>query len=388
MTEEWDRKNNYESCKDKIYKYLNGEEDISSLQEELVYQAELHKYPDIIKLLLRYGANVFYQTMYPDEEPQNAIEAAFLNERENNVEILNAVVENVPLSKQFQIRYMVCTAKKPLPPELIPHPESSLASFNGSTLLMDAVRFNRPLPVVRQLIEAGYDVNARGNYGYTALFFTDRPKMIQFLIDNGADITVKDDSNTFFCSHLAYYDEMLPILKIILKQKPPKEMLLEIWRDLTVFISVSNLEYYPDDPDCFRTPGEMIKAFHLLLNAGVDVNYNERTAEWEGPSRTLMLHETVKFGHISMVKYLLKHGADPNIVDGMGNTALIGCAYEHAGIKVAKMLIEAGADPYFLCRYDDDPENCFTFMDMIKDQYYDEMVEWLKKREKKNGSGK
>lgn len=381
MTEEWDRKNNYESCKDKIYKYLNGEEDISSLHEYLAYQAELRKYPDIIKLLLRYGANVFYRTMYPDEEPQNAIEAAFLNERDNNVEILNAVVENVPLSKQFQIRYMVCTAKKPLPPELIPHPESSLASFNGSTLLMDAVRFNRPLPVVRQLIEAGYDVNARGNYGYTALFFTDRPKMIQFLIDNGADITVKSDSNSFFCDNLGFYDEMLPILKIILKQKPPKEMLLEIWRDLTVFISVSNLDD-PDDPDCFRTPGEMIKAFHLLLNAGVDVNYNERTAEWEGPSRTLMLHETVKFGHISMVKYLLKRGADPNIVDGMGNTALIGCAYEHAGIKVAKMLIEAGADPYW--RTNDG----YSFMDMIKDQYYDEMVAWLKKREKKNGGKK
>lgn len=376
MTEEWDRKYEYKRCKDKIYKYLNGEEDISSLHKDLVYQAEMGKYPDIIKLLLRYGANVFYQTMYPDEEPQNAIEAAFLNECDNNAEILNAVVENVPLSKQFQIRYMVCTAKKPLPPELIPHPESSLASFNGSTLLMDAVRFNRPLPVVRQLIEAGYDVNARGNYGYTALFFTDRPKMIQFLIDNGANITIKSDSNTFFCSHLAYYDEMLPILKIILKQTPPKEMLLEIWRDLIRDVLVVDTSL----SDQYRTPGEMIKAFHLLLNAGVDVNYNERTAEWEGPSRTLMLHETVKFGHISMVKYLLKRGADPNIVDGMGNTALIGCAYEHAGIKVAKMLIEAGADPYFLCRYDDDPENCFTFMDMIKDQYYDEMVEWLKKR--------
>ena len=385
MTEEWDRKNDYESCKDKIYKYLNGEEDISSLHKDLVYQAEMGKYPDIIKLLLRYGANVFYQTMYPDEEPQNAIEAAFLNECDNNAEILNTVVENVPLSKQFQIRYMVCTAKKPLPPELIPHPESSLASFNGSTLLMDAVRFNRPLPVVRQLIEAGYDVNARGNYGYTALFFTDRPKMIQFLIDNGANITIKSDSNTFFCSHLAYYDEMLPILKIILKQTPPKEMLLEIWRDLIRDVLVVDTSL----SDQYRTPGEMIKAFHLLLNAGVDVNYNEiETSVCGTISRSLMLHETVKFGHISMVKYLLKRGADPNIVDGMGNTALIGCAYEHAGIKVAKMLIEAGADPYFLCRYDDDPENCFTFMDMIKDQYYDEMVEWLKKREKKNGSGK
>ena len=243
---------------------------------------------------------------------------------------------------------------------------------------MDAVRFNRPLPVVRQLIEAGYDVNARGNYGYTALFFTDRPKMIQFLIDNGANITIKSDSNTFFCSHLAYYDEMLPILKIILKQTPPKEMLLEIWRDLIRDVLVVDTSL----SDQYRTPGEMIKAFHLLLNAGVDVNYNEiETSVCGTISRSLMLHETVKFGHISMVKYLLKHGADPNIVDGMGNTALIGCAYEHAGIKVAKMLIEAGADPYFLCRYDDDPENCFTFMDMIKDQYYDEMVEWLKKRE-------
>lgn len=385
MTEEWDRKNNYERCKDKIYKYLNGEEDISSLHKDLVYQAEMGKYPDIIKLLLRYGANVFYQTMYPDEEPQNAIEAAFLNECDNNVEILNTVVENVPLSKQFQIRYMVCTAKKPLPPELIPHPESSLASFNGSTLLMDAVRFNRPLPVVRQLIEAGYDVNARGNYGYTALFFTDRPKMIQFLIDSGADITVKNDSNTFFCSHLAYYDEMLPILKIILKQTPPKEMLLEIWRNLIRDVLVVDTSL----SDQYRTPGEMIKAFHLLLNAGVDVNYNEiETSVCGTISRSLMLHETVKFGHISMVKYLLKRGADPNIIDGMGNTALIGCAYEHAGIKVAKMLIEAGADPYFLKRYDDDPENCYTFMDMIKDQYYDEIVEWLKKREKKNRSGK
>ena len=378
MTEEWDRKYEYSRTRDNIYKYLNGEENITSLNKRLICDAELGEYPDIIKLLLQYGANVFYR----NEESQNAIEAAFLNEHDNNVEILNTVVENVPLSKQFQIRYMVCTAQKPLPPELIPHPESSLASFNGSTLLMDAVRFNRPLSVVRQLIEAGYDVNTRGKYGYTALFFTDCPEMIQFLIDNGADITVKDDSNSLFCSNLGFYDEMLPILKIILKQKPPKEMLLEIWRDLIDFISVSKLDDL-DDPDRFRTPREMIKVFHLLLNAGVDVNYNEiKTFEWGTLDRSLMLNETVKFGHISIVKYLLKHGADPNIIDGMGNTALIGCAYEHAGIKVAKMLIEAGADPYW--RTNDG----YSFMDMIKNQYYDEMVAWLKKREKKNGGKK
>ena len=80
----------------------------------------------------------------------------------------------------------------------------------------------------------------------------------------------------------------------------------------------------------------MIKAFHLLLNAGVDVTYNGITAEWGPPSRTLMLNEVVRFGHISMVKYLPEHGADPNIADGMENTALIGCAYERADIKIAK----------------------------------------------------
>lgn len=368
MTDKCDKKIRYAYYKNKIHKYLNGETDVSSLNEALISAAD-GEYPRIVKLLLKHGADVFYRTTDTNGDSQNAVETAFLNEHRNNVEILNTVLKHAPLSKQLQIRHMVCTAKKPLPPGLIPRPKSSFACFDGSTLLMDAVRFNRPLPVIRQLIEAGYDVNTAGKYGQTALFFTSRPKMIRFLIDNGADITVKDDNDFLFCSGLPWFDKMLPVLKIVLKRNPPKEMLHDIWMDLTASVIVL------EEPYRFRTPKELIKAFHLLLNAGVDVNCNENPSA-QKPCRTLMLNEAVKFGSLSMVKYLLKHGADPNIVDGMGSTALAGCAYEHAGVKVAKALIKAGADPYWK------PDGGYSFMDMIKNRYYDELAAWLKKHKK------
>lgn len=96
-------------------------------------------------------------------------------------------------------------------------------------------------------------------------------------------------------------------------------------------------------------------------------------------------------GDVNIVKYLIKRGVDVNQVDEAGDTPLSSCyGMEYGGgngPRIAEILIKAGADPYFLCRYDDDPEDCHTFMGMIN-QYYDEMIKWLKKREKKNGRGK
>ena len=46
-----------------------------------------------------------------------------------------------------------------------------------------------------------------------------------------------------------------------------------------------------------------------------------------------------------MVRYLLEKGADPNIPDKGGRTALMHACAEQAGREVVSLLLENGADP-------------------------------------------
>lgn len=81
--------------------------------------------------------------------------------------------------------------------------------------------------------------------------------------------------------------------------------------------------------------GKFEMANYLLKN-GADVN--------EGTGSETMLHSAAEMGNLDMVKFLIAHGAHPDVTSGAGNTPL------HRAVlagnpAVVKYLLEHGADP-------------------------------------------
>lgn len=72
----------------------------------------------------------------------------------------------------------------------------------GYTFLHTAVinlKKEQSFDLIEYLIKQGIDVNAQNNDGYTALFYTyDNPKLRDFLIQSGADTSIRSKSGLFY----------------------------------------------------------------------------------------------------------------------------------------------------------------------------------------------
>ena len=76
----------------------------------------------------------------------------------------------------------------------------------------------------------------------------------------------------------------------------------------------------------------------VLLEAGADPNLKDKYG------KTALIWASAAEGHTEVVKVLLEAGADPNLKDEDGITALMG-ASTGGYTEVVKVLLEAGADP-------------------------------------------
>lgn len=363
----------FEREQDALYRLLDRGKDVNAPDENgelmLVNAASEDNYSDFVTMLLRFGADVFRR----DSDGTNAIEAAFLNEH-GNIDVLNAVVGGVPLPRDLSRLYRICTAKKPL------NERPSLRADgypNGMTALMAVVSFKRPASVIQQLIDAGSDVNEKDVSGWSALRFARDFDTVELLIKNGADVNTADNDDDMFIDDIfdAPRAPDLQTLRLVLKNGATKETVQRLWSDLTEQLWRG------------QNNSDVLKAVRLLLEAGADIN-GLSCHKKEYPFRELMLNEAVRYGSLSLVKYLLKHGADPNKPDGDGYTALCGCRRYEGQIPwlaAAKTLIRFGADPYY--RYIDktDPEKSHTFLETdTVGPYRDEIVAYYEKNKKRN----
>ena len=359
----------FEQDQDDLYRLLDQGKDINTPDEEgvlMLVNAALHdNYPDFINMLLHFGADVFKR----DASGLNTIEAAFLNEN-GNLSVLNAVVKGVPLTKNLLQLYRICTAKKPLKNEReLLRPDNYP---NGMTALMAAVLFKRPLCVIRQLIGTEANVNQKDKDGWTALRFAKDSKTAEVLIKFGADVNTADNDDDMFIDDIIGVLRPIDLskLRLVLENGATKETIQRLWSDLAEQLWQG------------QNHSDVLKAVKMLLKAGADIN-GLSCHKKEFPFRELMLHQAVRYGSLSLVEYLLKHGADPNKPNGNGETALFSCSGYDRQIPwrtAAKTLIRFGADPYF--RYIDktDPEKSRTFMetDMVS-PYRDEIAAYYEK---------
>lgn len=242
---------------------------------------------------------------------------------------------------------------------------------------------------LQRLLEAGADVNQRGERGLTALTCAagDAAK-VSLLLDYGADASAHTELGLSPLLAAAAYDGGLATLRLLLgrngaAESPPEELgaalrlatlagdtekvdlllaagaEIEAGKEaegtplaLATFQGdagmIRHLLAQGADPDPVTggaTPliaavidGQREAAL-ALLQAGARVDARDSATDGFTP---LMWAATVDFGETAVLEALLAGGADVNARDGSGATAL-SCARANANVRAAALLLAAGA---------------------------------------------
>lgn len=197
--------------------------------------------------------------------------------------------------------------------------------------------------VVKKLIKAGANINAKNVYGDTALIIAsghtcnlNNIEVVKMLIQAGADVNVENEHGATPLIH-AVTSNRKEIVEVLLTGN-------------------ANVNYYSK-----QNKTALMEAIEkgyedivqILLNAGADFNFQNKDCD------TALIY-AVRFGkqyderkaykiklNKSIVQMLLRAGIDVNAKNNNGDTALIIAAGKHDNEnnkEVVKILIEAGAD--------------------------------------------
>lgn len=214
------------------------------------------------------------------------------------------------------------------------------------------------LGIVKTLLNAGANINARSKYGDTALtaatYFC-HSNVAEFLIEQGADVNAKNDGFGSTPLMLASECNAVETVKALIKRSAKvdeknkggmtalmaasikghgavAQILLdagasanESWgKGTTILYEAAQQGHDP-----------IVKS---LIERGADVNAVSNNNGWT----PLMI--SVAEGHASTAVILLQAGAKPNVANSQGRSALMFAAW-YGNKEIVAMLLKAGADP-------------------------------------------
>ncbi len=229
---------------------------------------------------------------------------------------------------------------------------------DGTTPLMRVLGMNvfdrePQVGVARSLLDAGADVNAVNNDGDTALMLAARAGnagIAALLLEQGGNVNAKNKSGrtALMDAKLNEDAETAALLKKAGAADLPN-------RDDELYLAVKNNDLAAaraalaagarvNSPDhrylhraCANGNAEMAK---LLLDSKIDVNARNANGE-------TALSAALWSKNVDLMKILAASGADPNTIDGQGNTPLILAAQNMSEpdlcVEIAGILIKAGA---------------------------------------------
>ncbi len=200
--------------------------------------------------------------------------------------------------------------------------------------------------MVKMFLAKGADVNAKDNYGNTVLSYAVHGQstniaIIKMLLAKGADVNAKThgDRTDYFSTILIdavkpnpYADNKTKKADINVRTEMVK-MLLENGADISIKDSEGKTVFdHTHDPKMLE-----------MLNKYAIQKTDKGAKDTDVKIKTMDLISAVQKGDTEIVKMLLDKGADVNAKDNNGNAALI-WAVDRKNTEIIKMLLDKGAD--------------------------------------------
>ena len=191
-----------------------------------------------------------------------------------------------------------------------------VGSKEGKSALQWAATYG-DIAMAKMLVSHGADVNWIGPYFHTALHYAtlaDKPDMVQWLLEHGADISINGDGRTSL--HIGAVRGNLAIVKHLVKHKCEIDV-----RD--------NFNFTPFSLACLRGHFVIIKFLMDHAPVGTEFNMNDG------------LHRAAELGHLAVLKFLIDNGADVNSLNSLGESAL--SIASRGQYQSVQLLLENGA---------------------------------------------
>ena len=226
-----------------------------------------------------------------------------------------------------------------------------LQDSDGKTALHHAVYGSDvSCEILSCLIEMGADVNAGGNINHTPLMIAAEKghiNAVTFLIRNGADVDLQDQNygeTALFCA-VRGFDASCEVLNCLTKNgadinASSKRMLtpLMIAAKMGCINAVTFLMEHGAIVDLQDKDGKT--ALHYAVHGCDTTRDVSRCLGTQNPLMT-----PVEKGHVSVATFLIEHGANVNLQDKYGRSALHHAVHgSDASLEILKCLIEIGAD--------------------------------------------
>jgi ankyrin repeat protein len=282
---------------------------------------------DIVKLLVEHGADVNSPNLHGD----TALHCAIRNGLTDIVKLLVEHGADVNAKNRDGNMPLIFAARDTLT-DIVKLLVDSGADINaknnnGYTPLFHAIT-NRQTNIVKLLVEHGADVNSPDIHGDTALHCAIRnglQDIVKLLVEHGADIYAKDtNGNTPLDYSIKYYNHT-KLTKLLLQDRTNLNLKPDMWSKLL-------LNSIMDKDAIF---------YKLAIKNGANVNAKPE----DGISLLSLVIRMEETNKIDLVKYLLKHCANPNDADSLGQS-LLHIAAARTNLEVIDLLFKYGANPY------------------------------------------
>ncbi|KAI8374026.1 ankyrin repeat-containing domain protein [Choanephora cucurbitarum] len=186
---------------------------------------------------------------------------------------------------------------------------------------------------IELLVENGSELNTKDSLGHTPLtnaIFSGSLACVELLLstERGVDVSVIDEQGNNLL-HLAVTNDFTECIPLLAKKG----------------VLVDEHNHRGLSPLAIAISFGYIETAIALIDNGADVNGRTRFAT--------VLHQAVMWNRIEIVKKLIEHNCNPNVVNLLEETPLY-LAVQQRKIDIVQCLLDAKADP---CYMPDQPEN-------------------------------